>query len=242
MTLPPTEFAYAQIRKQIVSGELKPGSTLSALGLSKKIGVSRTPVLFALRNLEKEGLVTIQPRVGAVVRSISSVEEYDELLSLRELLETFAAGLAAERRTEEDLARLEVEMEKLKVLQKLKKPSEMDEKRERELNLVDVTFHLRIVQAAHHRLLLEEIGRHSLIHRVIFQPFQSFTPPADQIVAIQRESLDDHLCIFEAIRDQEIEAAKAAMAQSFRALRKNNLLAINTLHDRQWQEPLSELA
>ncbi|HWL52515.1 MAG TPA: GntR family transcriptional regulator [Chthoniobacteraceae bacterium] len=237
MTTPPAEIAYNHIRKQIISGELKPGKALSALGLSKEIGVSRTPVLFALRDLEKEGLVIIRPRVGAIVRSINSLEEYEELLSLRELMETFAAGLAAERRTTDDLARIEVELQKLKVLQVLKDPSEMDARRERELNLVDVTFHLRIVQAARHRLLLEEIGRQSLIHRVIFQPFQSFSPPADQVVEIQRQSLEDHLRIYQAIRDQDTDGARDAMARSFKALKKNNLLAINSVHDLQWQHP-----
>lgn len=230
----PAELAYQYIRQRILTGEFRPGMSFSALGLSKKIGVSRTPVLFAFRDLEKEGLLTIRPGNGASVRTISSIEEYEELLSLREVLETFAAGLAAQRRTEGDLMRIGLELDKLRHLQKPPRNAQLNDEWERELNLADSTFHLRIVQATKHQLLLEEFSRHSLIHRVIFSPFKEFRPPEDQIRKIQRQSLQEHVAIYEAINKQDVEAARSAMEQTFHSLRQNNLLAISAKQDHVW--------
>lgn len=234
MTTSPTEAAYNYIRQRIIAGEFRPGMTFSALGLSKKIGVSRTPVLFAFRDLEKEGLLTIQVGGGASVRMIGSMDEYEELLGLREVLETFAAGLAAQRRSEGDLLRIGMELEKLKRLQTLTRASDMNEQREKDLNLADSAFHLRIVQAAKHRLLLEEFSRHSLIHRVIFAPFEDFKPPAGKVKEIQRAALAEHVAIFEAIRKQDCAAAQKAMSRSFHSLRAHNLLAISAKQDQEW--------
>lgn len=235
-TSSPAEVAYQYIRQRILTGEFRPGMSFSALGLSKKIGVSRTPVLFAFRDLEKEGLLAIRPGNGASVRTINSVEEYEELLSLREVLETFAAGLAAQRRSEGDLMRIGLELDKLRHLQKPPRDAELNDDWERELNFADSTFHLRIVQAAKHQLLLEEVSRHSLIHRVIFSPFEEYRPPENQIRSIQRQSLQEHVAIYEAIGKQDVEAARNAMEQTFRTLRQNNLLAISAKQDEAWWE------
>ncbi len=73
--------------------------------LADEMGVSRTPVREAIRKLEKEGLVTIEPRRGAYASDIS-VKDMVDTLEVREDLEGLAAALASERMTEAQIEEL----------------------------------------------------------------------------------------------------------------------------------------
>jgi len=95
-----TDGVQAQVtsalRRAIVSGLLQPGETLSEAVLARRFGVSRTPVREALKQLEREHLVEIVPRVGTYVRKPSAADVLDGLV-VKEALEGIAARLAAER-------------------------------------------------------------------------------------------------------------------------------------------------
>lgn len=88
------------IRRNILTGHLKPGSRLVEDRLAEEFGVSRNPVREALRSLETEGLVEVVPRRGALVASLSD-DEMQEIGELRAALEGLSARLAARRVTEE---------------------------------------------------------------------------------------------------------------------------------------------
>ncbi|WP_158738479.1 GntR family transcriptional regulator [Alteribacillus sp. YIM 98480] len=83
-----------EIRNEIVKGEYEPGKKLSESALSKHYGVSRTPVREALKQLEREGLVEISPRVGTRVTKPTE-KELNELFTVKASLEGLAAGLLA---------------------------------------------------------------------------------------------------------------------------------------------------
>jgi DNA-binding GntR family transcriptional regulator len=83
-----------ELREAILSGEFGPGERLRTASLAKRFGSSRTPVREALVQLEGEGLVDIEPRRGAIVRSFASADLVD-LYEIRVLLEPAAAGRAA---------------------------------------------------------------------------------------------------------------------------------------------------
>ncbi len=100
-----TSELYEQLRGKIVSGEIKAGTILTEAELADSYGVSRAPVREALVLLGHEGLVEAMPRVGHVVAGFS-VQDVLETFHLRSILETEAAGLAAERITEEGIAAL----------------------------------------------------------------------------------------------------------------------------------------
>jgi DNA-binding GntR family transcriptional regulator len=100
-----TKVLYQQVRDKIVSGEIKPGAILTESGLSAEYGMSKAPVREALVLLGHEGLVEPMPRVGHVVASFT-VQDVLEAFHLRSILEAEAAGLAAERITEEGFAAL----------------------------------------------------------------------------------------------------------------------------------------
>ena len=84
------------LRRAIVSGLLQPGEALSETVLAQRFGVSRTPVREALKQLERERLVDIVPRVGTYVRKATGDEVLDGLV-VKEALEGAAARLMAAR-------------------------------------------------------------------------------------------------------------------------------------------------
>jgi DNA-binding GntR family transcriptional regulator len=93
------------LRQAIISGRLAPGARLTERELTEMMGVSRTVVREALRQLETEGLIANIPNKGPVVRTLS-LEEARDLYSIRAVLEGFAARLFAEKASEAQLSNL----------------------------------------------------------------------------------------------------------------------------------------
>ena len=93
---PLREIVYEELKRQILVGEIAPGTRMMEVELAEEMGVSRTPIREAIRKLEKEGLVTIEPRRGAYASEIS-VKDMVDVLEVRQDLEGMAAALAAER-------------------------------------------------------------------------------------------------------------------------------------------------
>ena len=89
------------IRDQIVHGELQPGLKIRQQQFAEALGVSRTPLREAFQRLEADGWVDLRARRGAEVRPLT-VGEAGEIFTMRLLLETTAARLAAVLHTEDD--------------------------------------------------------------------------------------------------------------------------------------------
>ncbi len=96
---------YDAVREEIIRGTHEPGCHLGEAMLAERFKVSRTPVRAALSRLESDGFITIAPHSGAVVAT-RSVNEVGEIFEVRAILESAAAGLAALRRTEGQVATL----------------------------------------------------------------------------------------------------------------------------------------
>ena len=94
------------LRQEILNGNIEPGERLVQEELATTLGVSRMPIREALRILEAEGLVELQPHRGAVVRSLG-MEDVEEIYALRALLEEVATRKSVDKLTEEEIARLE---------------------------------------------------------------------------------------------------------------------------------------
>jgi DNA-binding GntR family transcriptional regulator len=95
-----------RVREAILKQRLKPGDRIDQNKLADELGVSMAPVREALKGLEAEGLVTIQPRRGAFVVEVS-ISDMDELYFTRQLIEGEAMYLAVPRLTEADFADLQ---------------------------------------------------------------------------------------------------------------------------------------
>ncbi len=96
-------YAYEELRRRILSGELEQGRTISQEQLAEELGVSTTPLREAMRRLNAEGMVTLDAHRDARVTSLTA-QEARSLYEVRESLDPLAAALAAGRRTDQDVA------------------------------------------------------------------------------------------------------------------------------------------
>ena len=94
-----------RLRAAVIAGDLAPGQRLTERELIDRVGVSRTVIREALRQLESEGLVETVPNKGPVVRALSRAEAVD-LYRIRASLEALAARLFIERAPPEAMDRL----------------------------------------------------------------------------------------------------------------------------------------
>jgi DNA-binding GntR family transcriptional regulator len=102
---PLREIVYEELKMQILKGQIVPGTRMMEVEMAEEMGVSRTPIREAIRKLEKEGLVTIEPRKGAYASQISSKDMVD-ILEVRQNMEGLAAHYAALRMTDEQKKKL----------------------------------------------------------------------------------------------------------------------------------------
>jgi len=102
-----SEIAYNEIKRRITEGEWEPGQTLSTYRLSEDLHISRTPIIAALKALEQEGLVEIEPQIGCKPKEPNSKTARENFL-IRAVLEGLAAELAAENITAAEIAHLEM--------------------------------------------------------------------------------------------------------------------------------------
>ena len=103
--LPLRDVVFKTLRQSILTGELKPGERLMEIHLADKLGVSRTPIREAIRQLELEGLVVMLPRRGAQVAHITE-KSMSDVLEVRLALDELSVKLACERITDEEIVRL----------------------------------------------------------------------------------------------------------------------------------------
>lgn len=108
--LPLRDVVFKTLRQAILTGELKPGERLMEIHLANKLGVSRTPIREAIRQLELEGLVIMIPRKGAQVASITE-KSMTDVLEVRLALEKLAVELACRRITYEQKEALKLALE-----------------------------------------------------------------------------------------------------------------------------------
>jgi DNA-binding GntR family transcriptional regulator len=218
-----TDKAYVYIRSRILSGKFPPGHALVANALSPEIGVSRTPVREALLQLEADGLVTIQARLGASVKRME-LKEFRELCGLRQALESYAAGLAARERSESELQEIRF------ALQELRRQTEREVARDRGRLAIDegvredAQFHIAVMNAAKSDLLKKEILRLHLINgvmsaRIALTIRDHLTASDEEAYNVHaRETQAEHEAVFEAIARSDATAAEAAMKRHLQGM------------------------
>ena len=140
--------AYLAIRGLIVSLELAPGAVIDERELMQQLGLGRTPVREALRQLAQEQLVEVFPRRGMFVTGVD-VRDLARISEVRAALEPEAARLAAERATDEERDRLADLSDQIK--------------RGADLMGLDERIHRAIYSCAHNDLLEKTLGEYYVL-------------------------------------------------------------------------------
>jgi DNA-binding GntR family transcriptional regulator len=155
------EKAYQYLRGKILSGELAPGAALSEASIARELGNSRGPLREAVRRLTAEGFLRQAPTGGSVVAEFSR-RDVSELYELREALEVYAVGKAAEHKLRgPDLETLERAVKDVLLLRdELEASGEPHLKADamRRFIRLDLQFHTMLVRAAANSRILKVVA------------------------------------------------------------------------------------
>ncbi len=198
---------------RIREGQLTPGDKLpTEAAFMTEFGVSRTVVREAISKLQASGLVETRHGVGTFVvgmgdasafriapEQLATLHDVVAMLELRIGVETEAAGLAAQRRTAENLVAMRDALDAF--------TSAIESGRDSVT--ADFQFHQEITRATqnpHFASLMATLG-------TMIIPRARLDPPRtdDERLAYLRRVNNEHLSILDAIESQDVEAARAAM-------------------------------
>lgn len=201
---------YRQLLEEIRGGALMPGDRLREIELSERLGVSRTPVREAIRQLEADGLVNHVPRMGATVRSLDYAEVM-ELYEMRAVLEGTAARLAARAASDVELDELEVLNTKL-----------ADAGTGSDAVRLNRLFHATLLDAAKNRFLAKSM--------LALQKALLILGPSQLLDSSRAdESVAEHRRIMSALKSRDGAAAETEMRAHIQAAQR---MRIRVLQDR----------
>ncbi|MDO9074699.1 MAG: GntR family transcriptional regulator [Rubrivivax sp.] len=189
------QAAYEQLHEAIETGALKPGDRISVNALAETLQMSRTPVREAIAWLETDGLVVHEPYLGRVVASLDR-QMITELYAIRLVLETTAAGLAAQNATEAEIAVLQdmVDLEQ----QVLGDPIRRERHNRR--------FHEALYRSAHNRYLLTSL-------KALQTPMILLGPATASDPDRLQSAYAEHIELVRSIARHDPDAARTAITQ-----------------------------
>jgi DNA-binding GntR family transcriptional regulator len=186
------ESAYKSIKKKIIHGELKPGDSIMEDELQSELGVSRTPIREALIRLQSENFVTIYPRKGIFVSTLTP-KTIREIYEVRELVEPQLL-----RKVFQSIDRKWLEDIKVRFLEDLSNLSR-EEKKDHFVKL-DEEFHDYFLNLSENNYLVEMMTKvYDQIHRMRIHTFY-----AELRNEMTRE---EHIKIIDAILDNDVDLA-----------------------------------
>jgi GntR family transcriptional regulator, vanillate catabolism transcriptional regulator len=194
--LPSEQRAYLGLRDLLLAGEIEPGQRLNEVRLAERLGMSRTPIRWALIELEHIGLVEPLPAGGFVAKRFSP-REVEDAMVLRGCLEGIAARLAAERGLE---ARAERELRALvDEGAALLQGESVTPEQQQAFAQVNERFHAALARAARNDALVRAIEHNN---RLPFAAPSAMLPVNDDSPASRfwlRNSQAQHEALLEAL-------------------------------------------
>ena len=182
---------FRRLREDILSGVYKENDELREAGIGEELGVSRTPVREALRQLELEGLVTIIPNKGAYVTGISLKDVHD-IYMIRSMLEGLCARWATRYITEEQIEELEEVILLSEFHLKRKSADKKGAEKAQQVSELDGKFHKVLYHASNSRILEH-----------VLSDFHKYVKMA-RTMSVEEE----HRAILEAIKARDEELAE----------------------------------
>jgi DNA-binding GntR family transcriptional regulator len=193
--------AYGELKELIQSGALPAGAFLSERQLVGRLGMSKTPIRAALQQLEGEGLVSVSPQQGILVRELSA-REILELFDLRAAVEPFVARRLAGKLRPEQAAALEANLR-------------AQEEAARQVDAVrtaalDARFHLLLAEALDNREIVRLLQ--GALNRLFREIVRISRSAEGRLFASYRE----HAGVVEAVCAADAEAAARRMEEHLR--------------------------
>ncbi len=186
------ESVVDHLRTLILRRQLKPGERLVQSDLAEELGVSRTPIREALHTLATEGLVSISSYKGASVANFSVVE-LEEIYNVRIALEGYAAYLATQHITEEELQHMEDLLQ-----QKVEALQQADHTRALELNRKLYTILYKATrQQRLYELIMNHLDLSELYRRMYFI-----------VKHLHADTVAEHKELLEILRQGDAEGAE----------------------------------
>jgi DNA-binding GntR family transcriptional regulator len=196
--------AYQILKSMIMDRQLLPGEKIPQEKLAEDLGISRTPLINALKFLEKEKLVQSIPRRGFFMRTFTQ-KEMISIFELREVLEGLAARKAAQKITDNQIVQLG------KFFKQFAGDKDID----------DIRAYAREDRRFHKFLL--DIGAKEFLksiletYNVISYSYQVVSP--EGLVRHPRETIREHRAMIDAIAGRDAEAAENLMRRHFQRSR-----------------------
>jgi DNA-binding GntR family transcriptional regulator len=198
-----SERIASEIRRAVLSGEMRPGMRIRQELLATQFGASRIPVREALKQLENEGLVMLAPNRGAWIADINS-EDSIEVYKIRESVEPLAIMESVPNLTEADIDSLDATVRQLEGVTSLEDYIQLDRE-----------FHLRTYARARMPQLLAMIERFWNSTQHFRREFVKEAFAKDGLPF----SDPQHLLLMDAIRARDAEAAQAMVRLHIRRTR-----------------------
>ena len=212
--------AYAYLRQRILSGELAPGTVISEVSLARELGSSRTPLREAIGQLVAEGLLQQTPNRGSIVAEFSR-RDIAELYELREALEVYAVGKAAESELRPaDLQRLQQSLKEVLALRdelKRSRKAALDGEQMQRFVAADMMFHATLVRASANRRILKVLAE----TRVLLNIFSMRRMHHD--VALLTDIHRYHSGVLDAVCSKNPEAAARLLREHIRLSKEERL-------------------
>ena len=183
---------FQKIREDILSGKYKENEELKEVAIGEELGVSRTPVREAFRQLELEGLIQMIPNKGAYVTGITA-KDVEDIYMIRSLLEGLCARMATDKISKAQLEEME---ENVYLAEFHADKGHMDQMAE-----LDNRFHDILYEACDSKMLEHLLKDfHGYVLRVRRKTLSKNTRG--------RASNDEHRQIMEAIKAKDAEKAE----------------------------------
>lgn len=199
---------FHQIRDNILSGKYKEHEELKEVAIGEEMGVSRTPVREAFRQLELEGLIQIIPNKGAYVTGITRKDVHD-IYEMRSLLEGLCARWCCDNITKEQIDALEENIYLARF--------HTDRGNTEHLTALDNQFHDILYEACGSKMLAHQLTD---FHQYVIGIRRKTLADLDRGIASNRE----HEEILNAIRNKDKELAEK-LAHEHMINAYNNILA-----------------
>jgi len=214
------ETAYLHIQRKIASGELGSGHAISELALAKELGISRTPIREALRQLAAEGILENSPNRGAVVSRLTR-QDIVELYELREALEVYAVGKAARQPPQQaDLERLHALTDAILALRdELARTgkSELDEEQMHRFVNYDLGTHMLLMRMAANARIQRVVNDTRLLIRIFAMPRRGHTQ------ALLEDIHRRHSEVVRAIAEQDEQHAMRSISEHIQVSMRERL-------------------